>query len=109
MHPFWSSFIAFAVFLVAESILSWHFIRGSKKHHRVLWRHMGSPTLMRNADLIGAWKINKYLLRKKHAILQDVEARGFAERMRLPMLVSYFGSFVTVIIFLGCYFVFGKP
>jgi hypothetical protein len=109
MHPFWISFAVFAVFLTVESVSSWIFIRGSKKRHPTLWEHAGCPTLLGDGDLIRAWGTNRYLLHKKHLELNDGAAQEFAEKLRLPMLIGYFGSWLAVAAFLLCLLLFGKP
>ncbi len=64
---------------------------------------------MGDSDLISAWGTNRYLLRNRHLEISDEGARQFAERLRLPMLVGYFGSWVSVAVFFLCLAVFGKP
>lgn len=109
MHPFWISFTAVAAFLIVESVSSWIFIRCSKKNHPMLWEHAGCPTFWGDGDLIGAWGTNRYLLRRRHLELGDEASRQFAERLRLPMLVGYFGSWLSVGAFFVCLYLFGKP
>jgi len=108
MSPFWTSFGLFATFLVVESFWSWRFIRGSKKYHHVLWVHAGRPTLLGDGDLISAWGTNRYLLERRYRQLNDAAAEQFAERLRLPMLVGYFGSWLSLGAFFVCLAVFGK-
>lgn len=109
MHPFWASFVVFALFLSVESVASWVFIRRSRKLYRSLWEHAGSPTLLGDGDLISAWGTNRYLMRREYQSLRDDPGKQFAERMRLPMLIGYFGSWLAVLGFLICLFLFGKP
>ena len=109
MNPFWASFIIFAVFLTVESIASWVFIHRSRKKYRALWEHAGCPTLLGDSDLISAWGTTRYLMRREYQSLSDEAGRRFAERLRLPMLVGYFGSWLSVIGFFVCLLLFGKP
>lgn len=85
------------------------FIRGSKKKHPELWIHAGEPTLMGNGDLIKAWPLNKYLMGRSYTEINSQAAIAFAERLRLPFVISYFSALVSVAIFLICLLVFGKP
>ncbi len=109
MDPFWTSLAVFAVFLTVESLASWSFIRGSRKSHPVLWEHAGSPTLLGDSDLISAWGTTRYLMRREYEVLEDSSDRQFAERLRLPMLIGYFGSWLSAGTFFLCLFLFGKP
>ena len=77
---FWIAFGIFFTFLILESVSSWIFIRGSKKHHPELWTHAGEPTLMGNGDMISAWPLNKYLMQRKYQELSDQAAIQFAEQ-----------------------------
>lgn len=105
---FWLSFSIFAFFLTLESVTSWFFIRGSKKKHPDLWLHAGEPTLMGNSDLVSEWPINKYLIYREYLEIDNKEAIMFAEKMRLPVVVSYFLAALSAINVLICIFVFGK-
>jgi hypothetical protein len=109
MHPFWASLIIFAVFITVEGVASWIFIRSSKNRFPALWKHAGCPTLLGDSDLISAWGTNRYLLRREYQSLRDEAGRQFAERLRLPMLIGYFGSWLAVVGFLVCLCIFGKP
>ena len=95
--------------LTLESITSWMFIRGSKKKHPELWVHSGEPTLMGNGDLISAWPLNKYLIDRAYKEISSEAAIEFAERLRLPFILSYFSALISVALFFVCLFVFGKP
>jgi hypothetical protein len=106
---FWGAFGVFIVCLILESITSWMFIRGSKKKHPELWVHAGEPTLMGNGDLISAWPLNKYLMDRAYIEIRSKAAIEFADRLRLPFVLSYFSALISVAIFLICLFVFGKP
>ena len=109
MHPFWVSFAVFAVFLAVESVASWVFIRRSKERYPALWEHAGCPTLLGDADLIGAWGTNRYLMRREYQLLNDDAGKRFAEELRLPMLIGYCGSWLSLAVFFICLFLFGKP
>ena len=106
---FWSSFGVFAICLILESITSWMFIRGSKKEHPELWVHAGEPTLMGNGDLISAWPLNKYLIERRYKEIENEAAKSFAEKLRLPFVLSYFSALISVVVFFVCLFIFGKP
>lgn len=106
---FWITFGVFAVCLVLESITSWVFIRGSKKKHPELWAHAGEPTLMGNGDLFNAWPLNKYLINRQYQEIESEEAKIFAEKVRLPFVLSYFSAAISVIVFFACLFIFGNP
>ncbi len=105
---FWTTFGLFAVCLTLESITSWIFIRGSKKKHPELWVHAGAPTVLGNGDLISAWPLNKYLMRKQYLEIGNEDAKEFAEKIRLPFVLSYFSALLSVVIFFVCLFVFGN-
>lgn len=106
---FWTTFGLFTVCLILESITSWMFIRGSRKKHPELWVHAGAPTLMGNGDLVSAWPLNKYLMRRQYLEIGSKEAKDFAEKLRLPFVLSYFSALFAVVVFFFCLFVFGKP
>nr|WP_320012428.1 hypothetical protein [uncultured Desulfobulbus sp.] len=106
---FWGTFGIFMACLILESITSWMFIRGSKKKHPELWVHAGEPTLMGNGDLISAWPLNKYLMNRSYSEISNESAIAFAERLRLPFVLSYFSALISVVIFFVCLFFFGKP
>lgn len=109
MHPFWISFGLFAVFLTVESVASWVFIRRSRRNHPELWIHAGSPTLLGDSDLISAWPTVRYLLRREYRQIKDVNATTFAEQLRTPMLVGFFGGWISATGVFACLFVYGKP
>jgi len=106
---FWGTFVAFIVCLILESIISWLFIRGSKNKHPELWIHAGKPTLMGNGDLISAWPLNIYLLNRTYEELSNQEAITFANRLRLPFVLSYFTAMASLAVFFLCLLIFGKP
>lgn len=106
---FWTTFGIFAICLILESITSWIFIRGSKKNHPELWVHAGEPTLMGNGDLVKAWPLNKYLIDRRYLEIKSEQAKLFAEKIRLPFVISYFSSVISVAIFFICLLIFGKP
>tara|TARA_B110000908_G_C9952640_1_gene313251 strand:- start:43 stop:342 length:300 start_codon:yes stop_codon:yes gene_type:complete len=96
-------------FLILESVTSWIFIRGSKKHQTLLWQHAGEPTLMGNGDMISAWPLNKYLMNRKYQEIKDQSAVAFAEKNRLPFVVTYFGACVSVIVYFAVLYFVGMP
>ena len=106
---FWIAFGIFFTFLILESVSSWVFIRGSKKHHPELWTHAGEPTLMGNGDMISAWPLNKYLMQRKYQELSDQAAIQFAEKNRLPFVVTYFGAVVSILAVFAVIYLFGMP
>ena len=106
---FWIAFGIFFTFLILESVSSWVFIRGSKKHHPELWTHAGEPTLMGNGDMISAWPLNKYLMQRKYQELSDPAAIQFAEKNRLPFVVTYFGAVVSILAVFAVIYLFGMP
>jgi hypothetical protein len=106
---FWIAMGVFFFFLVLESVTSWIFIRGSKKHHPILWQHAGKPTLMGNGDMISAWPLNKYLMSRKYKEIEDSSAVAFAEKNRLPFVVTYFGACISVIVLLAVLYFLGVP
>ena len=106
---FWIAFGVFFTFLILESVSSWVFIRGSKKHHPELWTHAGEPTLMGNGDMISAWPLNKYLMQRKYQELNDQAAIEFAEKNRLPFVVTYFGAVVSILAFFVVIYLIGIP
>ncbi len=106
---FWSTFGIFAICLTLESITSWMFISGSKKKYPELWEHAGEPTLIGNGDLINAWPLNKYLMRRQYKEIENEAAKVFAESLRLPFVLSYFSAISSVVVFFVCLFIFGRP
>ncbi len=96
---FWWVSALFFVCLIAESVTSWIFIRGSKKKHSVLWRHAGSPTLLGNGDLISAWPLVRYVFQRRYASIGDMGAVSFADALRIPMVASYVAAMASVIAF----------
>ena len=106
---FWVTGGLFLFCLILESITSWVFIRGSKKKHPDLWDHAGQPTLMGNGDLISAWPLNMYLFHREFEEIENESAKSFAEKVRLPFVLSYFAAIMSVIVFFVCLLIFGKP
>ncbi len=106
---FWGTFGVFMGCLIFESITSWMFIRGSKKNHPELWIHAGKPTLMGNGDLISAWTLNNYLIGRAYTEISSDAAIAFAERLRLPCILSYFSTLISVVVFFISIFAFGGP
>jgi len=106
---FWIAIGVFFFFLVLESVTSWIFIRGSKKHHPMLWQHAGEPTLMGNGDMISAWPLNKYLMSRKYQEIEDNSAVAFAEKNRLPFVVTYFCACASVVVLLAVIYFMGVP
>jgi hypothetical protein len=96
---FWPTFAIFLICLLAESLTSWLFIRGSKKKHPALWGHAGCPTIMRNGDLISAWPLIRYVSRREYVTIEDPVAISFADRIRVPMVVSYWATLGSVAAF----------
>ncbi len=92
-----------------ESVTSWVFIRGSKKNYPTLWKHAGEPTLMGNGDMISAWPLNKYLMKRKYLEVEDPKAVKFADKNRLPFVITYFGACVSVLVFFIVIFLYGIP
>ncbi|MFT7593757.1 MAG: hypothetical protein ACI8R4_001073 [Paracoccaceae bacterium] len=97
----------FVVGFALESTTSWIAIRGAKKHHPELWIHSGQPTLMGNGDLMKAWPLVVYYHDRKH--LETVRHRGqqflpivdksaleFAEKLRGPLLYTYYAGWIGV-------------
>lgn len=99
MTLFWMTGGIFFLCLIAESITSWMFIRGSRKKHPVLWKHAGEPTLMSNGDLISAFPLVEYVRKRNYVEITDVEAVQFAENLRLPLISTYWMAIFTVVIF----------
>jgi len=104
---FWTIFAIFAVSLIAESVTSWLFIKGSQARHPSLWRHSGSPTLMGNGDLFNAWPLVRYVAQRRYAAVGEEESISFADKLRVPLVVSYFLAAVSAIACIGTYFIVG--
>lgn len=96
-----AAFGAFLAALLAESLTSWLFIRGSRRRHPALWRHAGCPTVMGNGDLISAWPLVRYVGRREYAALPDPAAVRFADGLRLPLVASYWATAASVAAFLA--------
>lgn len=105
----------FVVPLIAESITSWIVIRGARKNHPRLWEHSGRPTLMGNGNLSQAWPLVRYyrdrgwLARQRPhrdaprkegqrwiEPITDPKDVAFAEKMRLPLVWSYWAAWLGV-------------
>lgn len=91
----WTVFGVFVVCLLAESLTSWLFIRGSRKNHPTLWQDAGRPTVIGNGDLISAWPLIRYVSRRGYSAVPDGSAVAFADRMRVPMIISYWAALVS--------------
>lgn len=94
---FWAAIGVFLVSLLAESVTSWMFIRGSKKRYPALWEHAGCPTIMGNGDLISAWPLIQYVTRKDYAAVSDGAAVSFADGIRMPMVASYWATVASAV------------
>ena len=105
------SFSLFFVPLVAESITSWRAIRTAQKRSPILWKHSGSPTLMGNGDLVSAWPLVKYYRDRAYFTsvtyddidlppIKDPEAIEFAEKLRRPLLLTYWAAWIGTGLFL---------
>jgi hypothetical protein len=93
----WAIGGAFLILLIAESLTSWLFIRGSRTKHPSLWQHAGCPTLLGNGDLMSAWPLIRYVRRRDYAALPDGAAVAFADRMRMPMIISYWAALASAV------------
>ena len=115
------SFSLFIVPLLAESAMSWRAIKTAQKRFPTLWRHSGSPTLMGNGDLMKSWPLVKYYRDRGYLRVAEYgeaefppitvpEEIDFAEKLRLPLLWTYWaawagaGAFLVVFIGGGIYF-----
>lgn len=92
-----AAIVAFVLFLVAESVTSWLFIRGSRRKHPALWEHAGRPTLMGNGDLFNAWPLIRYVSRRKYEAVSDAQSVSFADTFRLPLIVTYWTAVASAI------------
>jgi hypothetical protein len=99
----------FFVGLSLESVTSWIAIRGARKHYPKLWAHSGEPTLMGNSDLTNAWPLVSYYRDRKylehvqyeerhHSPIVDKNALAFAEKLRGPLLYTYYAAWVGIIV-----------
>jgi hypothetical protein len=93
--------IAFVLFLIGESLTSWLFIRGSRKKHPGLWEHARRPTLMGNGNLLNAWPLVRYVTRRDYAAVPEPHSVTFAEALRLPLIVTYWGAVASAILLVG--------
>ena len=89
--------VAFVLFLIAESVTSWLFIRGTKIKHPALWEHAGRPTLMGNGDLFNAWPLIRYMSRRDYAAVSDAQSVAFADTFRLPLIITYWAAVASAI------------
>lgn len=101
MIVFWVTAGLFFICLIGESITSYMFIRGSRKKHPVLWEHAGEPTLMGNGDLINAFPLVEYVRRRDYSEIFDVEAIQFADKLREPLVYSYWIAVASAVVFIG--------
>ena len=112
--------IALALFLLpllAESVTSWIAIQIARQRHPLLWEHSGRPTLWGNSTLPQAWPLVRYYrdrgwLRKSrpprdapgdiergrnwYPPIIDPASLTFAEKLRLPLIVSYWAAWFGV-------------
>lgn len=97
----------FVIGLCLESVTSWIAIRGTRKHHPELWTHSGQPTLLGNGDLTKAWPLvvyyrdRKYLEHvqregKHHSPIVDENTLEFAEKLRGPLLYTYYAAWAGI-------------
>ncbi len=89
--------VAFVLFLIAESVTSWLFIRGSKRKHPALWEHAGCPTLLGNGDLFSAWPLIRYVSRRDYAAVSDTQSVNFADVFRVPLIATYWAAVASAI------------
>ncbi len=100
--------LCLVVGLGLESLTSWIAIRGARKHHPKLWVYSGEPTLLGNGDLMTAWSLVSYYHERKY--LKSVQRKGkhyapivgehaleFAEKLRGPLLYTYYAAWVGVV------------
>ena len=102
--------------LIAESVTSWRAIRTAEKRFPALWEHSGSPTLVANGDLMKAWPLVKYYRDRTYFDLvtydgidlppiKDPQAIDFAEKLRRPLLLTYWAAWIGagffLVIFIG--------
>ena len=64
---------------------------------------------MGNGDLISAWPLNKYLMHRSYESVFCELAKTFAEKWRLPFVLSYFSAVVSVVVFFAAIFLVGVP
>ena len=95
-----------------ESATSWIAIRGARKNFPDLWERSGSPTLLGNGDLTKAWPLVRYYRGRlylehiqhgetRFAPISDNDALNFAEKLRGPLLYTYYLAwFAAVVAFL---------
>lgn len=109
MHPFYLCSSLVVALILVESTTSWIFIRRSRKRYPILWSDAGEPTLLGDGNLIRAWGTNHYLLKREYQHLSGPDGRYFAEKMRMPMLIGYFGGWISVLLFWLCILIYGTP
>ena len=108
------SFLLFFVPLLGESVTSWIAIVTARKRFPELWEHSGCPTLMGNGNLTKAWPLVKYYRDRDYlevvghgAALRgpvgDPEAIAFAEKLRGPLVWTYWSAWLGIGLFFLVY------
>ena len=106
--------------LALQSTTAWIAIRVSKKRHLELWIHSGKPTLLGNGDLMKAWPLVKYYRQKKylescqqgaHQLppVSDAKSLEFAERLRGPLVHTYYLGWFACLIALALLIMLSSP
>jgi hypothetical protein len=109
MHPFWTSFVVFFVMLCIASWYYWRFLRRVRRQFPSLWGDMGHPTGWTDSTLFDAFGTYWYLLRRRYQKRADADETRFCEQFRMPMLVTYVATLVSLTVFLGGLLIWSKP
>jgi hypothetical protein len=108
-HPTLISVWAFLLGAVAEGWYSWDYLTKLRRTYPLLWERSGRRTIWTDGTIIDAWPTIRFLWRREYLAIANAEERGFFERYRMPMVVSWALSGIAVIAFLASVSTLGWP
>jgi hypothetical protein len=108
-HPTIVATIFFVSSALIGGLTHWAYILKLKKHHSSLWVKAGSPTIRSDRDLFTTWPTIKFLINKQYLISGNLKGISFCASFRMPVIVGYVCSCVSVALFFLCIFTFGWP
>jgi hypothetical protein len=108
-HPTIIATILFVSSLLIGGLIHWTYILKLKKHHSSLWVKAGSPTIRSDRDLFTTWPTIKFLLTKQYLLSGNLNGKAFCAAFRIPVVIGYFATCVSVPIFFLCIIFLGWP
>jgi len=100
---------AFIFFMCAGSFIQFLFLRGLRKHHPLQWEHAGCPTIWTDQSLFSAWPTISYIRRRAYRESGDVAGIAICERYRIALLIGYWGTTSSFVLFFFLLFSVGCP